>query len=205
MTKKDDKKTIEINASLFLKVIYPDLLYDVQNKLSKTGIIFIDLNTGLAITGNINIDTLGMISKKSLKKPKNSKQNANHFLIPQEDKKIYDIEATINIYEPPSENEPSIFTIQIINENDLEFWQKIFIELGQRYIYQKPSGRICTEVFFHLVPLARPSGKDPKSAVEAIRGNIQKYQTSNNSRLDTLPGYTYPILDSEHEDEALDP
>ncbi len=201
----DDKKTIEINTNLFLKVIYPDLLYDVQNKLAKSGIIFIDLNTGFPISGNINIDTLGMISEKSLKKPNSSNQNVNHFLIPQKDNKIYNIEATINIYEPPSENEPSIFTIQIINENDLEFWQKIFIELGQHYIYQKPSGRICTEVIFHLVPLTLPNENDPESAIDAIRGNIQKYQTSNKSMLETLSGYVYPSFDSEAEDEGLDP
>lgn len=205
MAINDDKKTIEINTNLFLKVVYPDLLYHVQNKLVEFGIIFIDLNTGLPISGNINIDTLGMIRNKSLKKPNSSNQNVNPFLIPQKDNKIYDIEATINIYEPPNENDPPIFTIQVIDENDLEFWQEIFIELGQYYIYQKPSGIICTEVIFHLVPLTLPNEKDPRSAINAIRGNIQKYSTDTGPSLKTLPGYVYPSIESEAEDEELDP
>ena len=199
------KKSVSIDSTLFVKVIYPDLLYDVQTKLSKSGIIFIDLNTGLPISGNINIDTSGMISEKSLKKTNSSNQNVNPSLIPQKYNQISHVAATINIYEPPSENEPSIFTIHIIKENDLEFWQKIFIELGQHYIYQKPSGRICTEVIFHLVPLTLPNENDPESAIDAIRGNIQKYLTNANSSLETLPGYVYPHLDSEVEDEGLDP
>lgn len=202
-----DKKTetIEINANLFLKVIDPDILYDVQRQLSQRGISFVDLNTGLIVSGNINIDTLGMISKKSLKKTKKPRGNAGHFLIPREVKKIYDIEATINIYESNNDNDPTIFTVQIIDENDLEFWQKLFIEIGQHYIYQKPSGRICTEVIFHLVPLTIPNAKDPESAINAIRGNIQKYLTHTKSSLDMLPGYVYPSLDFYESEDNVDP
>lgn len=205
MSNKKDKVTIEVNANIYLKVIYPELLYTVQNSLSKRGIHFVDLNTGFLITGNMNIDTLGMISKKSLKKPAKNAGNTAHFLVPQKIKKVYNIEATINIYEPQDEKHPVIFTIQIIDENDLEFWQKIFIEIGQNHLYQKPSGEITSDVVFHLIPLTLPNPKDPQSVIKAMLDNIQKYQTSDKSSLDLLPGYAYPSFDSGYGDEGLDP
>lgn len=206
MTKdKKEETSVQVNTNVFLQIVPPDLLYPVQNMLRDLGIHLIDLNTGFIIKGNINIDTLGMISKKSFKKPKKSKSNIVHFLIPPETNKAYDIEATINILEPQDEYHPVIFTIQVMDENDLDFWQNIFVQIGQKYLYQMPSGKIMSEAIFHVIPLTLPDPKDPKSAIQAMRGNIQRYSNSGRSNLDQISGYAYPSLDSGYGDEGLDP
>lgn len=206
MTKKSKNKvTIDVDTSLFINLVYPDLLYTVQNLLKQQGVQFIDLNTGLIVTGNLNINTLGMITKKSFKKSKKKKGNADHFLIPPKSQKIYDIEATINIYEPESPNDPTIFTIQVIDENDIEFWHETLVGVGQNFIYQKPSGRLGTEAVFQLIPLSLPNPKDPKSAIQAMLGNLQRYRSGEKTDLDMLPGYAYPSFDSDYGEEELDP
>lgn len=203
--KNSTTQTVEVNTNLFLKIIYPEILYEVQDELTKRGIYFIDLNNGQIIKGNINIDTLGLISKKSFKKTKKAKGNTAHFLIPGDSQKVFDVEATINIYQTSNENDPTIFTVQIVNEKDLDFWYQIFVEIGQKYLYQLPTEEIKSTVIFHLVPLTLPSPKDPKSAIQAMLGNIQNYSAITKSGFDSLPGYAYPGSDFDEYDEELDP
>ncbi len=205
MTKKS-ASSVSVDSTLFVKVIYPDILYSVQNQLKEHGVDFIDLNNGEIVNGNINIDTLGMIVKKKVKKEKKSKGNATHFLLPPlEKKKIFDIEATINIYQPQSENDPTIFTVQVIDENNLKFWQRVFIDIGKAYLSQRASGEINPEAIFHLIPLTLPDPSDPKSAIQAMRGNIQRYSASSQNSLNLSSGLYYPEDEEFFDEEELNP
>lgn len=159
-------------------------MYNIQNQIKEFGVDFVDLNTGEIIKGNIYIDTLGMIVKKKIKKVKKQKETPLIFFYHHlKEKSSFDIEATINIYQPQNQNDPTIFTIQIIDEGNLKFWQRMVVEIGKVYLSQRASGEILPEVIFHLIPLTIPDPTDPESAIQAMLGNIQRYNASSKNSL----------------------
>lgn len=199
MSNNDDTDSIKVNISNFMNVVYPDFLYTIQNKFREYGVKFIDLNTGLIVEGNVNIDTLGMITKKSFKKTKKTKGNTSHYLIQPNKKRVYDVEATINIFQPTNDDNPDIITIQVVNQNDLKLWQDICLDIIRDYLYPEPNGRVKSKLIFHLIPLALPSRSNPQSAIQTMLDNIQNYQ-SKQLDFDMIPGYAIPAIDIFDED-----
>lgn len=181
MVKRSKIKTITLDPSFFISVIDADFYFSVQQAFQALGIFFIDLNNGRVINGNINIDTLGMVSKlPPLNTPK-PQGNIVNFLLPAHPPKpiTVDVEATLNFYEPKDTIEPYIFTIQVVNQNELEFWYKIVAEVGKEYINLDKFENKFPQAIFRLIPLCLPTEADPASAISAMLGNIQRYRAGD--------------------------
>ncbi len=198
MSKKDQKViTIPLNPDLFIKKINNDLYYSVQSAFQDKGVSFVDLNNGHIIYGQINIDTIGMVLKLPPEKQATTSPMAAKFLIPPKiHKRIVDVEATLNIYEPKDTAEPIIFTIQVVNENDLDEWIKIIQDVGCKYVYLDEFQNKTTDMLFRVVGLAKPDPSDTtNSAVNAMLGNIQRYRANQGHNSDLISGfYVYPDL-----------
>lgn len=175
---KTSPKMITLDPNLYISIVDADFYFSVQKAFQALGVLFIDLNDGHIIRGHANIDTLGMLSKLPPEKPQKSYGIADRFLIPPNLPKIisYDVEATINIYEPKDSDEPCIFTIQIVNQNDLEVWYKIVAEVGKLFVEFNKFENKVPKAVFRLIPLAVPDETDPLSAISAMLGNIQRYR-----------------------------
>lgn len=198
MSKKDKKTlTITVSPDLFIKKISNDLYYSVQSAFQEKGVSFVDLNNGHIIYGQINIDTIGMVLKLPPEKQAATSPAAAKFLIPPKaHKRIVDVEATLNIYEPKDTSEPIIFTIQVVDENNIDEWIKIIQDVGCKYIYLDEFQNKTTDILFRVVGLAKPDPGDPtNSAINAMLGNIQRYRANQGHNSDLISGfYVYPDL-----------
>ncbi len=204
MAKKSKTKKVALDPKFFISIVDADFYFSVQQAFQALGISFVDLNNGQIITGNVNIDTLGMISKLPPEKDTLVRGNVRYFLIPfsAPKHKSYDIEATINIFEPPDSNRPVEFTIQVLNQNDLEFWYKTVAEVGKNYIDIDEFDNLFPRAVFRIVPLALPDGDD-LSAVRAMQGNIQRYRPGGDSLGSSVSNEYFGIpdwLDEEEDD-----
>lgn len=168
---------------MYIRIIDANFFFALQNYFQQLGVIFIDLNTGQPIYGQVNVDTLGMVTslpKKVQPKPNNS---GDGFLLPQmEPKKIsVDVEATLNLYQPP-ENSENIVTIQVVNQADLDKWYKLTAEVGKHFVELDEFENTFTDTTFHIVPLAVPDPADStNSAISTMLGNIQNYRSGSDS------------------------
>lgn len=197
-----NKKTVTVSPDLFITIIETDFYFTVQKAFQDLGVTFIDLNNGHVITGQINIDTLGMIRGY---KPSNGKQPENelssHFLLPPKDQKepTFDVEATINIYEPKESSE-TIFTIQVININELSDWYNLAAQVGAQFIKLDEFENKVPAATFRIVPLTVPDPQNPNSSAQAMRNNIQRYSASNSSFYAVSDQSIYPYEDDLEED-----
>lgn len=195
MEKDEEIISISINPDMFLKKISNKLLFSVQQAFQEKGVTLVDLNNGHLVYGQVNIDTIGMVLDLKEDKKVDRGGTANNFLIPpKKHKKIVDVEATLNIYEPSDSAEPVIFTIQVVNENHLDRWIEIIQEVGCQYIYLDEFQNKVTEAIFRVVALAMPDPTDTtNSAVNTMLGNIQRYRANQGENSDLISGfYIYP-------------
>lgn len=205
MDQNDEKiVNIPINPDLFIKKISNSLYYSVQAAFQEKGVSFVDLNNGHIIYGQVNIDTIGMVLSLPKEKEVNTNTVASKFLIPpKKHKKVVDVEATLNIFEPSDPNEPIIFTIQVVNENNLDDWIEVIQEVGCKYVYLDDFENKVCEILFRVVGLANPDPDDPTdSAVNTMLGNIQRYRANQGQNSDLISGfYIYPDFYEDDTDQ----
>lgn len=189
MAKNKKPKTITLNPKFYITIVDANFYFSVQQAFQALGISLIDLNSGQIINGNANVDTLGLISKLPPEKEVPNRGNTSHFLFPDSTPKhkSYDIEATLNIFEPQDSNEPVMFTIQVLNQDEIEFWYKIVAEVGKNYVEMDEYNNLFATAIFHIVPLAIPNGQD-LSAIRTMQGNIQRYRPGGDSSGSSISG-----------------
>lgn len=177
------KKKIVIDSKMYVSIVDPSFLFTLQKYFQNLGITFIDLNTGKPIMGQVNIDTLGMVT--SLPNHLNSKSTSkpNGFLLEQMEPKEspVEIEATLYVSQPP-DTEENYITIQVLDQRDVEKWYQIAAQVGKNFVGLDDFDRVVTNTYFKVVPLAAPDPQDPtRSAVKTMLGNIQQYNSDSSS------------------------
>mgnify|MGYP001580592712 CR=1 FL=1 len=173
------KKSFAVNPKVYLKVVRPNLLFKVQRAFQDRGITFVNLSNGQLIKGNVNTDTLGMVrdiraisQKATVGFPVKHKDSYSH----TDSQPIFNVEATINIFEPKKTKYPVIFTIRVVNQDDLEYWYNLSEEIGLGFlklVWWRPK----PTAIFHIVPLTSPDQADPDSSISTMLSLIQGYQT----------------------------
>lgn len=177
------KKKITLDPDMYVEVINPDFLFALQRYFQSQGVIFIDLNNGHPIYGQVNIDTLGMVTSLPDDTKTKTPDKPNGFLLdPMEPiKVVIDVEAILTLYQPPKNNK-NIITIQVVNLADLEKWYKLAAEVGKNFVELNKFNNTVTDTTFQLVPLAAPDPDDrTNSAINTMLGNIQKYRSGGSS------------------------
>lgn len=208
MANNKKSKKIALNPKFFITIVDANFYFSVQQAFQALGIQLIDLNNGQIINGNANVDTLGLISKLPPKKEVPDRGNTSHFLFPISTlkHKSFDVEATLNIFEPSNPDDPIVFTVQVINQDDIEFWYKIVAEVGKNYVQMDEYDNLFTTAIFRIVPLAIPNGQD-LSAIRTMQGNIQRYRPGGDSSGSSISGDYFSSSDwyDTEDDEEDEP
>lgn len=179
--KSQKSKSVSVNTDLFLNVINPNLLFNVQRAFQSQGITFVNLSNGRFIYGNVNTDTLGMV--RSSPGVKETTHNfgfpVNHTgqFTPKPKQVIVNVEATLNIYEPPKKTDPVVFTVRVVNKADLEYWYSLSQNIGLGFL-KLVRGKPKPLAVFNIVPLTSPDEADPNSSISTMLELIQGYTTS---------------------------
>ncbi len=166
----------------YIQVISADFWFSIQRLFQEQGVTFIDTNNGRPVTGQVYYETLGMVTELSSKTttPEVVDNRNKYLLPPKETPSIYDVEATINMYQPKSAEEPISFTIQVVDQNDLEKWKEIALAVHRQVVLPTlANGEKELEPVFLLIPLSLPDKDDPSSAISLILGNLQGYKASD--------------------------
>ena len=160
----------------------PKLYYMVQALLQAEGVIFVDLDDGSHISGQVNIPQVGMLVFEN-----NSGKKYGFGLIPPIKKDGGDLIAPQNVDATlgceqinPDAGQPMFCVIQVVDDDYLDDWKDLANHVANILAKRDRHGAY-PQVVFGITSLCLPDTNDPQSAKNAVLRKIQGYGFNNDA------------------------
>jgi hypothetical protein len=168
------RKRHSIPTSELVETGSVDLFYSVQQALQNEGVHLIDLYSGDIIEGQVNIPSLGLIDGHKPLKPRQQMGFVQATSLDSIEFEKKDLDAVL-VFDQNAQKQggPLYLLIQVVDYDDMDFWNQISLTVARRFIVNVHSSRY-PEVFFGVTSLSRSNGKDSSARNAALR-KIRNY------------------------------